>query len=330
MLPLSQNYPPDVNLTSDNTYIALARDKRKLFWCLEQFRERKMAQKQLSEYLGIKPRRFRQLYSSYIQTFQVPNVGLNVGRPKKVIPEHWKQIIHEAYSRHRTNALTLEKIIFHEKKIRIPHNTIHKILLEQGHACEQVNKQKKRKPWIRYERDYSLSAVYMAWHTSKTTPGKSVCIVLDNASRKILAGGEFSNANAENSVLLLKDVVDQCRENYTLDIQECISNRGPQFYNKSRDKNIYTGHVFEDFLAAEGIKQILCGVNHPQTNSKVAKWFDFYEKHRSRYGSLAELIEWYNNRAHGSLNLRYAMSPDEAFIRKMPTEYWFWAAKKLF
>jgi hypothetical protein len=35
-----------------------------------------------------------------------------------------------------------------------------------------------------------------------------VCVVLDDASRKILSGGEFSNATAEHSVLLLKEALE--------------------------------------------------------------------------------------------------------------------------
>ena len=89
-------------------------------------------------------------------------------------------------------------------------------------------------------------------------------------------------------------------------------------------------HFFENFLKEQGVRQILCGVNHPQTNGKVEKWFDFYEKHRGRYGSFGELLDWYNNRPHGSLNLRFAESPNQAFIRKMPQECWFWVARELF
>ncbi|MDR0461178.1 MAG: hypothetical protein LBH62_07100 [Nitrososphaerota archaeon] len=74
------------------------------------------------------------------------------------------------------------------------------------------------------------------------------------------------------------------------------------------------------FLKAEGIVQFLCGVNHPQTNGEVEKWFDFYEYHRGRYDCFDVLIDWYNNRSYGSLNLRCAESSNEAFIRKLPVE----------
>jgi hypothetical protein len=63
------------------------RDKRKLLWCLKQFHEGKASQKWLANHIGIKSRRFRQLYTNYKQTRQTPNIGLNVGRPQKTIPE---------------------------------------------------------------------------------------------------------------------------------------------------------------------------------------------------------------------------------------------------
>jgi putative transposase len=248
---------------------------------------------------------------------------------KKDIPTQWEDIVDDQWKKHHLNALYLEKIIDLEQKQRIPHNTIHKIMLAKGYAGEQESKQKRRKPWVRYERDHSLSAVHMDWHISKAVPGKHVCVVLDDASRKILSGGEFSNATAENSILLLKEALQYCRVNYNLDIRDCISDHGSQFYGERRDKNGLADHAFENFLKFEGIKQILCGVNHPQTNGKVEKWFDFYEHHRGRYGSLAELLDWYNNRMHGSLNMHYAETPNEAFIRKLPPECWMCLANKL-
>jgi putative transposase len=70
----------------------------------------------------------------------------------------------------------------------------------------------------------------MDWHISKVVPGKQMCVVLDDASRKILSGGEFSNATSENSVLLLKEALEHCRSNYNLSVRECISDHGTQFF----------------------------------------------------------------------------------------------------
>ena len=63
--------------------MAKIRDKKKLLWCLRQFDDGKESQKWLATYLGIKPRRFRQLYSAYEKTLKAPDVGSTVGRPRK-------------------------------------------------------------------------------------------------------------------------------------------------------------------------------------------------------------------------------------------------------
>jgi hypothetical protein len=69
----------------------------------------------------------------------------------------------------------------------------------------------KRKAWIRYEREHSLTAVHLDWHTSKIN-GKELCVVLDDSSRCILAGNEFDEATAENSINLVQEVLDRFGE----------------------------------------------------------------------------------------------------------------------
>ena len=253
-----------------------------------------------------------------------------MGRPKKQTPAQWDNLVVDiAWKKYHLNAAYLEKIIQIEQKQKIPHNTLHQIMLQKGYACKQISKQKRRKPWIRYEREHSLSAVHMDWHICRAVTGMQVCVVLDDDSRKILSGAEFSNATAENSILLLKEVLDNCQNRYNLRIRECICDHGTQFYGVRHDKHGQAEHAFEIFLKQEKVKLLLCGVNHPQTNGKVEKWFDFYEHHRGRYASLSELIDWYNDRMHGSLNMHYAETPNQAFIRKMHSEVWIGQANKL-
>ena len=57
-------------------------------------------------------------------------------------------------------------IIDHKFGRHIPHNAIHQFLLENDLANENKRKKKRRKPWIRYERKHSLTAVHLDWHTS--------------------------------------------------------------------------------------------------------------------------------------------------------------------
>jgi transposase InsO family protein len=110
-----------------------------------------------------------------------------------------------------------------------------------------------------------------------------------------------------------------------------LTDHGSEFYASLRDKNGCAKHEFELYLKEQGIEQILCGVNHPQTNGKVEKWHDLYIHHRERFECLADLVEWYNEeKPHGALNLEIAETPSQAFIRKMRPEVWIGLAAKLF
>jgi len=247
-------------------------------------------------------------------------IGIKTGRPKKQVPDEWRQIINKKFQKHRLNVLYLEKTIYYNYKIRIPHNTIHKVLLEQGFAKKDVKKQGRRKPWIRYERKHSLSAIHLDWHDSKYNNLK-VCVAIADASRKILAGGEFESATAENSILIVQEVINEY--GYIRVVRETITDHGSQFTANQTDKKGNSNGLFEKFLRENGIKHIKCRIKHPQTNGEVEKWFDFYERFRPKQESFENLISWYNNRPHGSLNLRRAETPMLAFKRKLPIEYWF-------
>lgn len=300
------------------------KNKKRLKWALKQYEKGKSEQKHLAEILGVTPRRFRQLYALYKADGELPVVGKDIGRPKKQIPQEYEGIILEKYERYYLNALYLEKVIYAENNIRIPHNTIHKVLRKHSLAKEEPNKQKRRKPWIRYERDYSLSAGHLDWH--EPSGGPKVCVVLDDASRKILSGGEFEQATEENSRRLVQEVLD--KYGHIRLLREAITDHGSQFYANKRDKEGEANHGFEQFLKEKGIKHILCRYKHPQSNGKVEKWFDLYRIHRKRFKTFEGFIEWYNNRPHGSLNLRRAETPELAFWRKMPEEYYYRLATK--
>jgi hypothetical protein len=99
----------------------------------------------------------------------------------------------------------------------------------------------------------------MDWHVSKVISGKQVCVVLDDATRKILSCGEFSNATAENSCLLLKEALECCENSYNLRIRERISDHCTQFYGIRRDKQDHAEHTFEVFLKEAGVGRFFVG-----------------------------------------------------------------------
>ncbi len=78
---------------------------------------------------------------------------------------------------------------------------------------------------------------------------------------------------------------------------------------------------FQKYLAGRGIKHIPSRRNNPQTNGKFERWIEEYKKHRDKFESDLEFVDWYNDRLHGALKLEWAETPNEAFIRKLRQRY---------
>jgi hypothetical protein len=92
--------------------------------------------------------------------------------------------------------------------IHIPKHIIHQVLLELGYTKHEVSKQKRKKPWIHYERTHYLSLVHTDYHY--TSDGRYLCTILDDASRKVLAAGEFDHKTTWNALLVLKQAICEC------------------------------------------------------------------------------------------------------------------------
>ncbi len=148
---------------------------------------------------------------------------------------------------------------------------------------------------------------------------KHIVAVEDDASRKILPIGEFSNATAENAIKVLKKAEFKAKEYCGL-IFAINTDRGSQFYASAGKKKKKGTSKFERYLMEQGIKHIVSKKNNPQTNGKIERWFQEYIKHRHRFETAQEFADWYNNRIHGALKLEWGETPNEAFVRKLREE----------
>jgi len=162
-------------------------------------------------------------------------------------------LILKTHKKQKLGAKRLEKIIEFEHCIHIPHNKIHNVLLEHRLANESKNKKKRRKAWIRYEREHSLTAVHLDWHSCKIN-AKKLCVVLDDSSRCVLAGDEFDAATAENSINLIQEVLENFRE--IIRIEQVVTDHGSQFYANKTCKNGKSNSKFSLFLEENNIKHI--------------------------------------------------------------------------
>ena len=258
---------------------------------------------------GISIRRVNQVWGYYQETGQIPEIGKKVGRPSRPITAKEITLVEETYSKYRVSASTLERVIERDYEIHIPHNHIHRILVELGYANVLDKKHIRKKNWIRYERRHSLTAVHIDWYFDPVKQ-KWVFAVLDDASRYLLALLEVESATTDSSIEGMKRALMHGN------IKQCISDHGTQFI---KQKGMKSG--FAKYLKTEGIKQILCRIKHPQSNGKIEKWFDLYKNHRHAFPDDKKFIEWYNEvRPHRSLRFEVLETPHQAFIRKMKAE----------
>jgi putative transposase len=256
---------------------------------------------------SITKQRVYQVWKIYNETGLIPEIGKSNGRPKKPIEDWEISLVKETYETYRVSADTLEHLIRRDYDKHMPHNRIHKILLSLGFAKKKEKKDKRKKKWIRYQRKHSLTAVHIDWHYDNKI---YVLAVIDDASRKMLALLETNSATTDYSIQGMTFALKHGK------IKQCISDHGAQFIC-----NVDGDSRFNAFLDANGIKQILCRIKHPQTNGKIEKWFDLYDNHRHSFSNQEEFLHWYNEkRPHRSLNFEVLETPQQAFERKLKAE----------
>lgn len=258
---------------------------------------------------GISTRRVYQVWTSYQATGELPAIGRHAGRPRRPITDQERLLVRQAYERYRINADGLELVIQRDHDVHLPHNHIHRVLLELGFAEAGKPGVKRKQKWKRYERKHSLTAVHIDWH-QRPNDGIWVLAIIDDASRKMLVVIECNNPTTEASIQGMELALQHGK------ILQCISDHGSQFTS-----NLEGDSRFKAWLEANGIQQILCRIKHPQSNGKVEKWFDTYEHHRDAFGTLSEFLTWYNDiRPHRSLQWELLETPTVAFERKRKAE----------
>ena len=109
-------------------------------------------------------------------------------------------------------------------------------------------KKKKRRKWVRYEREHSMSLWQGDW---KKLEDRWIIAFMDDASRFITCYGVFDSATTENTIKVFRkgfaeyDIPD-----------EILTDHGTQFVAaKNREK---AKHRFKEFLAENGNKTHSC------------------------------------------------------------------------
>ena len=193
------------------------------------------------------------------------------------------------------------------------------VLRDEDLAARQPNKSKRRK-WIRFERTYSNSM----WHTDYKLldDGRWFLCYEDDASRFVTAYGTFERATTENALAVLDEAIRNHGKPASI-----MTDRGSQFYATASEAKKKGASEFEKKMAELGIKQILAGVRHPQTNGKLERLHGEIQRKLPEFEAIMMrksdpvdlFMQWYNyDRPHMSLGSDGEETPAQAFVRKMP------------
>ncbi len=187
-------------------------------------------------------------------------------------------------------------------------------MVSEGMSVEDYRKHTKKK-WVRYEREHSNSLWHADWHKidDPRWKGKNLIAYEDDASRYITGYGVFDNEISENSVNVLEQAIGKHGKPASV-----LTDNGSPFTKNPHTLDNNAPTLFEHYLMQHKIRLILSRVHHPQTNGKIEKFFDIFEKKVRFFSSVDEFMEWYNNvRPHGALNLKEMETPVQAYHARM-------------
>lgn len=280
-------------------------NKRKIRWIVREVKKRNMGVYSIAKVQGITPRWAREVFTKY-KDVKDPKM-LKSGRKPKLITEQERQLVIQTYKEYFVGATMIEQIL-DEKNIHIPHNKIHKILLEEGLAKQEKNKKKQRK-WVRYERKHSLSLVHSDWFEYK---GWKVMLIEDDASRFITGKGKFKHATTENTEKVFKKSLKWGIP------KQFHSDHGSVYTSNDREGCKKGESQVEKAIKTAGIQQIFAKVKHPQSNGKMEKLIDTVKILWRKTGSFEKSVKLYNyKRPHRSLTDSKLRTPYQAFLDKM-------------
>ena len=290
--------------------------ERKLEWAFKQ-KEKGIKNQDLAFNCGVKIRRFQQLHREYKMTGKIPKLNRN-RRPKTFLGDGDKMLVDKAIQESGLRGSVLLRLYIQKYyKTTLPNNKIHRYLLKKG-ISEEDEKKKKQRVYKLYQRDHSFSLGHLDWHVSRCALGKHVCVLIDDASRKIICGDEFDNEFEKHNIQLMKSGIKISYKDYSSVWRQINTDKGAQFYaNKKTSEGEKAWTEFELFLQKNNIKHIPSRRNHPQTNGKNERWFRTYEENRMKFKTFKEFIDWYNDKINLGLSRKEGITPNEAVINKL-------------
>jgi len=279
-------------------------NKKKVKWIIREVDKGEKGAWTIGQIQNITDRHVRRVYNKYKDRSEP--VFKKCGRKPRPITDKERKLVVNTYKEYLASAVMIEQIL-DEKGTHINHNRIHRILLEEGLAKTNIRKQKKRK-YRCYQRKHSLSLVHTDWFEYK---GKKVILFEDDASRFILAHGEFWSANKTNTIKVFKKSLKYGK--YKL----LHSDNGSVFRANDQEGKRQGEADFQKEVKAVGIKQIFARVRYPQGNGKLERLNGTIKRLWKQLGSLDKAVYHYNyKRPHSGLTNGKLRTPYQAFLEK--------------
>src|SRR3989338_2743903 len=220
------------------------------------------------------------------------------GRSETVLNKNVEVIILDLRKRFGYGPGRIEHLL-KSKGFGISHRQIEKLLLRNGLVQPNIRKQKPRK-WVRYELP-NPNDLRETGRGQRHFTQKQPSVYLDDRTRLITSFGLFSNANANNTIALLKTGI-ACYGK-----PKCVmTDHGSQYY-ANKASILEQNTQFRIVLNALGIKHYVARVNRPQTNGKVERFFLTYktEYATKSFTTVKDYVRHYNEeRPHMSLGFK--------------------------
>lgn len=190
---------------------------------------------------------------------------------------------------------------------------ISQVLVREG-LQKPFPKRRKPRKYKRYEWPLPNFMWHTDWHTIKIVKlkGKQLITYLDDCSRRVMAYGVFDNPTTRNSLLILYKAIAA----NGISPAELNSDRGSQFIPNKFDKHGKASSAFQEALQELGITFVPSRRRHPQTNGKLEKFHDIFEKEfDERFGTIDEFMWWYNDERLSEAT--DYMTPNEAYKKRL-------------
>jgi len=265
---------------------------------------------------GVTVRWLRKLLQRWRRSGVVPRLNPKRRPPGPPLSDDQKHFIEVEWWRAPSGATKIYQTLA-RRGIALPKMQIYRFMKLRGWVRPNPRKQRKRSR-VRYEREHSGSLLHGDFHR-KSEKLPHAILWLDDASRMILAGGEFSEPTSEAAMATLEAALRRAAE-WNLEVREVNTDRGTQFFASPTDGEERGPNAFQRFLLERGIRHVVSRVNNPQTNGKAERLWLEYDRHRWRYSTLDDFIAWKNDTVHDALWVELFETPREAWQRKLPIE----------